>query len=62
VTRRGSTLIFTVWLRKDLSGRTAFPRSKPDPVEIMLLFRQHLLRAVLAKEKITDRVGEILPS
>lgn len=62
MTRRGSTLIFTVWLRTDLSRRTAFPISEPDPVEIVLLFRHRLPRSLLAKEKITDRVVEILPS
>jgi hypothetical protein len=39
-----------------------FPITQADPVEIMLLFRLRLLRSLLAKEKISDRVVEILLS
>ena len=39
-----------------------FPIPQPDPVQIMMLFRHRLLRSLLAKERISDRVVEILLS
>jgi hypothetical protein len=39
-----------------------FPIPQPDPVQIMLLFRHRLLRSLLAQEKISDRLVEILLS
>ena len=36
------------------------PISRPDPVRIMLLFRDKLLRTLLAKERITRRLIDIL--
>src|SRR6266705_3034198 len=35
---------------------------QPDPVQIMLLFRHRLLKTLLAKEKITQRLIDILLS
>jgi len=42
------------------SDGSFFPITQPDPVEIMLLFRHRLLRTLLAKEKISNQVVEIL--
>jgi hypothetical protein len=39
-----------------------FPIPQPDAVEIMLLFRHRLLKSLLAKEKITQRLVDILLS
>jgi hypothetical protein len=38
------------------------PIPRPDPVQIMLLFRHKLLKALLALDKITPRLAEILLS
>ena len=38
------------------------PIAQPDPVQIMLLFRHKLLKTLLAKEKITQRLVDILLS
>jgi hypothetical protein len=39
-----------------------FPIPQPDPVQIMLLFRHRLLRSLPAREKLSDRLVEILLS
>ena len=38
------------------------PIPRPDPVQIMLLFRHKLLKTLLAKEKISQRLVDILLS
>jgi hypothetical protein len=38
------------------------PIPRPDPVQIMLLFRRKLLKTLLAKEKISQRLVDILLS
>ena len=45
-----------------LSDGTFSPIPRPDPLQIMLMFRHKLLKALLAKDKISQKLVDILLS